>query len=467
MDNLKERDGFANPYVVQIDRFAESLKHLSETFLSLESCKKTFTKDEVAEMFDRVSEKVCIHCENRNWCLHENRENTCLLVYEILCAVEEYGAELNIELKRKLKKKCLYAPRFLRETLCVFENAKQKLVWNNKIVQNREGCAEQLISFADMIQYTMRELDAGIFTDERIEKRIRLQFRKEGIKVINCIFILTRQGYYEIHLTLKSQKNQCVQIKEVAQILSRCVGKNMKPETGERRNISDEYCTIVFTEVPKFQILQGVAKIGKGCEIISGDTFSLMELPGGKVGVVLSDGMGSGEDAFQESAMVVEMLEKLLWAGFPVKTAIQMMNTALVIGREDVRFSTIDMCVLNLYQGNCEFLKAGASTTFIKYVDRVEKVSSTSLPIGVVQNLELEHICKELEDGTFVVMMTDGVMDALPIGEQEVLMSTFIKGTNINNAKELAHHILGQVLEWTGELPQDDMTVIVVGLWKL
>ena len=59
------------------------------------------------------------------------------------------------------------------------------------------------------------------------------------------------------------------------------------------------------------------------------------------------------------------------------------------------------------------------------------------------------------------------VMDALPIGEREALMSTFISGTNIHNAKELAHHILGQVLEWTGEVPQDDMTIIVVGLWKL
>ena len=34
--------------------------------------------------------------------------------------------------------------------------------------------------------------------------------------------------------------------------------------------------------------------------------------------------------------MVVEMLEELLGAGFPVKTAVQMMNTALVIGREEV-----------------------------------------------------------------------------------------------------------------------------------
>lgn len=467
MSQLEEREVFANPYVIQMDRFADSLKHLSETFLHLENYKGTFTRDEVEEMFSRISEKVCANCEKRNWCLSENRVHTCQMVYEILCTVEEYGAELNVEIKRKLKKKCMMAPRFLRETLEVFENAKQKLLWNNRIVQNREGYAVQMVSFANMIQHAARELDAGIFSDEHLEKRIKMQMKKIGIKVISSVFFVAKHGQYEIHLTVKAMKGQCVQTREAAQVLSSCVGRTMLPEQGERLVIGDSYCTVVCREGPKFHTLQGVAKIGKGCEKISGDTFLMIGLPGGKEGVVLSDGMGSGEEAFRESAMVVEMLEELLSAGFPVETAIQMMNTALVIGREEVRFSTIDMCAFDLYQGNCEFIKAGASTTFIRYKDRVERISSTTLPIGVVQNIEIQRVKKDLSDGDFVIMVTDGVMDALPIGEQEVLMSAFIKGTSINNPRELAHHILGQVLEWTGEPPLDDMTVIVIGMWAL
>ena len=112
--------------------------------------------------------------------------------------------------------------------------------------------------------------------------------------------------------------------------------------------------------------LQGIAKIGKGCRKISGDSFSMMEMPGGRKGIILSDGMGAGEAAFKESAMVVEMLEELLAAGFPKETAIQMLNTALVMGREEVRFSTIDMSVFDLYSGKCEFVKGGASTYVCK-----------------------------------------------------------------------------------------------------
>lgn len=183
--------------------------------------------------------------------------------------------------------------------------------------------------------------------------------------------------------------------------------------------------------------------------------------------MILSDGMGSGEKAFHESAMVVEMLEELLTAGFPKETAIQMMNTALVMGREEIRFSTIDMSVFDLYTGKCEFVKAGASTTYLKRGEQVERISSTSLPIGVVQYLELETTEKQLRNGDFVIMVTDGVLDSLPVGEQDLLMEMIIGGTKGNNPKEMAHYILEQVLEWTGEEPMDDMTVAAVGIWSL
>ena len=61
--------------------------------------------------------------------------------------------------------------------------------------------------------------------------------------------------------------------------------------------------------------------------------------------------MGSGRKAFQESAMVVELLEELLTSGFPGELAIQMINTALVMGREEIHFSTVDMGIFDRYTG--------------------------------------------------------------------------------------------------------------------
>ena len=112
-------------------------------------------------------------------------------------------------------------------------------------------------------------------------------------------------------------------------------------------------------------------------------------------------------------------------------------------------------------------MKAGASTTFIKYKDKVESIKSSSLPMGVMAKLEVDYTERQLHDGDIVIMVTDGVMDALPVGEQDFLMQMIIEGTQLHNPKELAHHILEQVLECSGQVPLDDMTVVVIGMWSL
>lgn len=386
-----------NPYVIQIDKFVNSLGKLSRFFLSLEDRKPLFFE------------------------------------------VEDWEAS---------------------------ENMKERM-WEQKMSLNREGCAVQLDAFAQMIQHSTHELNASIFEDEHLEKKLKTKLGKMGVKLLSTVFFVAENGRYEIHVTVKAQKGQCVETKELAKVISKCVGRQMVPETKERVAVGSEYCTITYVEGPEFHTLQGVAKIGKGCECISGDNFSMLELPGGKQGIILSDGMGAGESAHRESSMVVEILEELLEAGFPKDTAFQMLNTALVIGREEVRFSTIDASIFDLYTGKCEIAKAGASTTFIKRGNQIEGIRSTSLPLGVVAKLEVEQVELELEDGDMVIMVTDGVLDALPVGEQDLLMKMIIEGTHSQNPKEVAHYILEQVLACSGEVPLDDMTVLVVSIWSL
>lgn len=450
-----------NPYVVQIDKFVSSLNKLSHAFLRMEEKQNVITEEEYQGIREEVRERVCKGCERKKVCHGAD------MLQDVLYTIEKYGAELNVEMKRKMQKKCMHAPQFLRAVVDVYKNEKHNQMWKHRMAENREGCAVQLDAFAQMIQHSTRELNASIFEDEHLEKKVKTRFAKMGLKLLSTVFLVTESGRYEIHVTIKAIKGECVTTKEVARTISECTGREMVTGREERVMVGTEYGTIVCVEGPRFHTLQGVAKIGKGCEKISGDNFSMLELPGGKQGVILSDGMGAGQAAFRESAMVVEVLEELLNAGFPTETALQMLNTAMVMGREEVRFSTIDMGQFDLYTGKCELAKAGASTTFIKYKDKVESVKSTSLPMGVVAKLEVDYVERELHDGDMVIMVTDGVMDALPVGEQDFLMQMIIEGTQIHNPKELAHHILEQVLQCSGEVPLDDMTVVVIGMWSL
>ena len=81
MARIKEQEIFVNPYVVQMDKFAESLQHLSKTFLNMEHYKGTLSKEEIDEMFDKVTGNVCAGCERKEVCLGERREKT----YQMMC----------------------------------------------------------------------------------------------------------------------------------------------------------------------------------------------------------------------------------------------------------------------------------------------------------------------------------------------------------------------------------------------
>ena len=456
----------ASPYAVQIEKFADSLTQISHTFMKMEKKKDFFTGEEVDGMFGRVKDGVCQKCEKCAWCWGEDFVHTYQMGYEVLSAVDSYGSELNMEIKRKLAQRCVQAPRYLRRLLNTFQEAKQDMMWKNRMAQSREGCAIQLDTFAEMLRETSKELEDSLVEDERTEKRLTAALKKKGIRVLNCYFFMNRGGKYEIHLTARTTQEKCVTMKEVLEEVSGVIGRQMVAAAGQGQTVGREYVKIVCLEGPAYRVIQGVARVGKGGSQVSGDNFLACELPGGRQAIALSDGMGSGEKACRESAQGVELLEELLAAGFPEKMAIQMINTTLVMGREEIHYSTVDMGIFDLYRGTCEFVKAGASSTFIKRKDGVERLTSTSLPIGVVHKIELESTECQLGDGDFVVMMTDGVLDALPVAEQDVILSTIIGGSDLGNPRELAQHILKQVMNWTGEAPQDDMTVLVAGVWR-
>ena len=147
-----------SPYVEQIEKYASSLKQLSHTFLELEAHKEEFSGADIDGMFDRVKERVCKKCEKNAWCWGENFVHTYQMGYDVLSAVDHYGNELNVETKRKLMQRCEKAPRFLREMLEGFRDARQTIIWTNRLARSREGCAFQMDLFADIMKQTVREL---------------------------------------------------------------------------------------------------------------------------------------------------------------------------------------------------------------------------------------------------------------------------------------------------------------------
>ena len=121
----REEQVITSPYVTQADKMAVSLRHLADRFLKMEPKKQCFTPEEMTEMYDRITEKVCRGCSRKSECLERKKAEHWQLFYDLLCTIEGYGAELNKEMKQHLQRECIQAPRFLRESLETFQEAKR------------------------------------------------------------------------------------------------------------------------------------------------------------------------------------------------------------------------------------------------------------------------------------------------------------------------------------------------------
>ena len=68
----------------------------------------------------------------------------------------------------------------------------------------------------------------------------------------------------------------------------------------------------------------------------------------------------------------------------------------------------------------------------------METIASTSLPAGVFHKLDPDAVSRKLYDGDMLIMVTDGVMDALPAAHQEAVMKDIIMEHDTGNPGELA-----------------------------
>ena len=337
--------------------------------------------------------------------------------------------------------------------------------WNARMDEQRVAVATQLTEISGIMEGAIRRA-YDTKEDASLERKLKKAFGRKGILLKNTYVYDNANKRKEVYLNIRTRKKNRISNTEAAEILSEMLGRAMMPSHEMRAFVRNEFTNTCFVERTNFEVLYGMERCVGDYQQISGDSFSFMQKEEGQFLASLSDGMGTGLNAYQESEKVVDLLEQFLEAGFTKETAVKMINSALVLRSDGKTFSTIDISSIDLYSGVCEFLKIGAATSFIRRGNWVEAITSTSLPAGIFQQTDFEKTCRKLYDGDMVIMVTDGVLDVLPVEHQEKLMKDIILEHPTNNPKELAEYIVSRVRQYKNGRFCDDMTVLVMGVWK-
>lgn len=343
---------------------------------------------------------------------------------------------------------------------------RQKLLSEKRLWENRQIIREHLTEMAKIMTEVASEVVCFCPMEERKKRMLTMALKEEGIHVENPSYLPRTSGRQAVVLTLRTEIKGGISADEVADMVSVILDRRFQLSISSPCRVEREPHSFILEEEAGFQVLTGFSRAIKENEIISGDNFAVMEAEKGRVTVMLSDGTGSGEKAGQDSERVLDLMEKMLEAGYSIDGAVNLVNTALFITGEDRNHPTLDICDIDLYGGSCQLYKVGGAVTFLKREEKVEQLKAGTLPLGIFQQVDIPSIDRQLQDGDYLIMVSDGVIDALKGHDYENTLEEAISGIREQNPGEIAEKILRMAICIGGGHILDDMTVGVIGIWE-
>jgi len=291
-----------------------------------------------------------------------------------------------------------------------------------------------------------------IHPDDEAYRRIRYELLHAGMEQIRVAYALRIGGRMEV-LLLKPEHVAPVTLQSV---VTRGCGVAMRPCVREGL-----LCTqALFEQVPALEIEVGAATRSCSGEEVAGDSYVSRGLSGGRHVLALSDGMGSGVSARQESHAALSLMVESLKAGYTRAQALDVVNALMLMctGRE--MYATMDLCVCDLHSGETAFEKLGACASYVVRDGEVRSIGADTLPVGVLPEVEARSLRMTLRENDVVVMLTDGVADAYPGGE-DALREAIGKLAWLH-PQAVGEKLIAQAL--AGREAKDDMAVLCARL---
>ncbi|MCL2421060.1 MAG: stage II sporulation protein E [Defluviitaleaceae bacterium] len=457
--------------VKRLGSFASAFEKLALTFSGLSKpVKTTLNKRDVSQLIDDLAARACHACERRHECWEESFYETYRHVFTMLGVCGRQGAITQEDIDGEFLSICQYPEAFLNHLNTTFALYKQNLEWHNRIAESRDLVSQQLHGVSGIMHRLAGEIDVTLRFHEGLEEEMISALLRSKIEVDSVLVLEDRAGRYQVTVNhpLCHGRKACTQA--ILPVLSTVLKRKMQLDSeGCRHGIKSDSrkgCSLRFVEDQKFRVHCGVAHRAKGGRGDSGDSYTYLELKSGECLMALSDGMGSGNKARRESAATVELLEDFLESGFEKELALKMINSVLVLKSNEESFSTLDICAVDLYTGEGEFIKIGACSTFLLRDRSVSVIPSSSLPMGMLKQVDLETTRRRLAHDDIILMVTDGVAETIEgVPDKEGWLIKTLERCRARNPQDVADYILKAAENKSGGLPKDDMTVLAARVW--
>lgn len=404
--------------------------------------------EDLLAAFDAAGETVCRACRDRERCWAKEYEETRTALQEAAKPMREKGSVSPEDFPLWFRDKCLlirgYSEAVSREWKGVLRRRQMK----KRLKADRELLSQQYADFAGLLRDLTVLNKGGMREEFKLTRQLERFLRDYAPGTQVSVF---RDSNARLHAELGgtgrlSLTRRSGWLEEV----SRALGVEMVcPDTGTKR--------LQLYEREPLEAEVGVAACCRSGKSLSGDVARSFKTAEGILYLIVADGMGSGQDAAEESGAVASLAEKLLRAGAAPETVMRLLNTALLL-RSETRMTSLslDLMSVNLFSGETNVFKYGAAPSYVRDGRQVRTVFGES-PAAGTDDVGPDCTRLQLESGSAAVILSDGAAKAETV-EAELLSCA------PGELQELAGKILTEAAARGGW--EDDMTVLTLSLMK-
>lgn len=451
-----------NPRFMQ-GSVATKLSFASDTIRDLEDELETVSSrfseidyNNISTIYETAANTVCKGCTKMLTCWDNDYSDT-LNAFNPLSDTLRISGEVTKEtLPSYFRERCCKSDKLCAAVNEYYRGFVSKQNAKRQISESRRIVFEQFNSIADMLVEVSEEIGGVTGYDERLTRAISTAYQKleaEPEQVV-CAIDSYGRSCVEIYTTESVRTSPTVICETISTAAQRDYDLPSISEVHGRTKIA-------LFERASYAIEFSGQQSCVGNNAVCGDSYEFFSDSKGYSYLLISDGMGNGKRAAIDSVMTCSVLTKLIKAGFGLESAIRMINSSLLVKSTDESLATIDLAKIDLYSGKTEFCKAGAATSFLFQKGELKRISSGSLPVGILQGVGFEKQPATLKEGDIIVMVSDGVTSA-----GEGWIAEELRRSPGKSAKDIAQRLCGEAKDRCQALHPDDVTVLVARLRK-
>jgi len=430
---------------------ANAFRELYETIYSNAESGKNDA--DIATIYDRAAEIICASCSKKGECWHRDYVDTLSMLNDATSRMRQKGFLDKEDLPERFIEKCGNHASFLE----AINQELRALIYRRRLRmrldENRTAAYGQFRYLAGVLDAVAEELRHASGPDTAAERRILRYLNSRDIDAEVAVF---RDQSNRLHVLINSARlGYLYRDNEYMDRLSALVGKRMcRPASANQ-----EEGRMVLLEAEPLAVSVGIAAIKKEGEPVSGDRGTYFKTEQGVLCVLLSDGMGSGEQAAKQSISVVRILERFLRAGVEPGMAMKILNSVMLLKNGDNwGYATVDLMCIDLFTGKTGFYKYGAAPSYVRNGKTIRRVKGISMAAGSIpgEGEPPDVVRMSLKPGGIAVIASDGVVTK---DNDEWLRSRLLEFDG-KDTREFARSIVREAGKQYGY--SDDMTVLVV-----